>query len=78
MQFIVYQPSDVPSCTPSQAPTPQPSINLFYPGWSSGSLNQGCVNDGKQEAYMDDDVDTYMFSTLDACCEYMSFEIFPN
>lgn len=65
-----FQPSDVPSCTPSQSPTPQPSINLFYPDWSPGSFNQGCINDGKQEAYMDVDVATYMFSTLDACCEY--------
>lgn len=58
----------MPSCTPSQAPTPQPSINLFYPNFDADGFDQGCVNDGNQPAYMEASSGTYMHSTLDSCC----------
>lgn len=60
------EPSETPSCTPSQAPTPSPSVNLFYPDQTSGS--NGCLNDGAQPAWMEQNPTTWLFSTLDKCC----------
>eukprot|EP00956_Cyclotella_meneghiniana_P034765 scaffold108040_cov122-Cyclotella_meneghiniana.AAC.5 len=66
--LLIILVSVKPSCTPSQAPTPQPSINLFYPDWSSGSF-KGCI-----KAYLDAESAKYMFSTLNTCClAYLNF-----
>lgn len=59
----------MPSCTPSEAPTPSPSVNLFYPDQSQSGFESGCLNDGEQPAWMEANPTAWLFSTLDKCCK---------
>jgi hypothetical protein len=56
----------MPSCTPTDSPTPPEETFLFYPVWASGS--EGCLNDGNEPSYMSANPADYMSSTLDKCC----------
>ena len=40
-------------------------------GWEGevGSEVETCIIDGEEPEYMHEDPDTWMFDTLDACCE---------
>jgi hypothetical protein len=58
---------------PAPSPTgtsPTSTSGLYYPDWEGA--NNGCLNDGNAPAYIVSNPSLWMFSTLDACCEYMN------
>jgi len=48
------------------SPTDPAKTFLFYPDWSPNG--SGCLNDGKEPAYMSAAPGDHMHSTLDSCC----------
>ncbi|KAL7478606.1 hypothetical protein ACHAW6_004371 [Cyclotella cf. meneghiniana] len=58
-----------PTCTPTQNPYPPTNIHMFYPDWSAEGFDQGCLNDGKEPAYMLANPSAWLHSTLRKCCE---------
>jgi hypothetical protein len=61
----------MPSCTPSLASVPSPSINLFYPDQTFiYEYETGCLNDGNEPAWMVANPTNWLSSTLEKWCVY--------
>ena len=61
-----FYPWDYFSCAGTTPPLTQ---GVYYPDWTGASATATCLNDGNVPAYMLENQDYYLSTTLQQCCE---------